>query len=52
VLEVKLGQNRALDGVYISVEEQSEILILTEKLKFKIQRFISVLKNSGSKGYK
>lgn len=50
--EVRSQSYRALDWEYISPEEQSEVLILTEKLKFKIQGFISVLKNSGSKGYK
>ncbi|WP_371454739.1 four helix bundle protein [Algoriphagus sp. A40] len=50
--EVRSQSYRALDGNYISSEEQSEVLILTEKLKFKIQGFISVLKNSSPKGYK
>ena len=50
--EVRSQSYRAIDGNYISAEEQSEVLILTEKLKFKIQGFISVLKNSSPKGYK
>ncbi|RIW12188.1 four helix bundle protein [Algoriphagus lacus] len=50
--EVRSQSYKALDWEYISPKEQSEVLTLTEKLKFKIQAFISVLKNSGFKGYK
>lgn len=50
--EVRSQSYRALDWEYISPEEQSEVLKLTEKIKFKIQGLISFLKNSGPKGYK
>ncbi|MCS5489165.1 four helix bundle protein [Algoriphagus limi] len=50
--EVRSQSYRALDWDYISKEEQNEILVLTEKLKFKLQGLINTLKNSGAKGYK
>lgn len=50
--EVRSQSYRALDWNYISSEEHEEILILAEKLKFKLQGLIRTLKNSGGKGYK
>ena len=50
--EVRSQSYRGLDGNYITSDEQEEVLGLTEKLKYKIQGFITVLKNSGQKGYK
>jgi len=50
--EVRSQSFRALDANFINNIEHSEILRLTEVLKFKIQSLIQVLKNSGGKGYK
>lgn len=50
--EVRSQSYRALDWKYISNEEQAEILVLTEKLKHKLQGLINTLKYSGGKGYK
>jgi four helix bundle protein len=50
--EVRSQSYRAVDWEYIIAEEQIEVLILTEKLKFKLQGLINTLKNSGGKGYK
>tara|TARA_R110002020_G_scaffold256355_2_gene470039 strand:+ start:13361 stop:13744 length:384 start_codon:yes stop_codon:yes gene_type:complete len=50
--EVRSQSFRALDAGFVDDSEQSEILRLTDILKFKIQALIQVLKNSGGKGYK
>jgi four helix bundle protein len=50
--EVRSQFYRALDAGFISEEEQQEILKISNELKFKTQAFISILKNSGGKGYK
>ena len=50
--EVRSQSYRALDWGYITELEQEEVLKLTEKIKYKTQGLIKVLKNSGGKGYK
>lgn len=50
--EVRSQSFRALDSGFINIDEHTEILRMTDVLKFKIQSLIQTLKNSNGKGYK
>ncbi|PRY88372.1 four helix bundle protein [Mongoliibacter ruber] len=50
--EVRSQSYRALDAGFITEPEQSEVLKITDSLKFKIKTLITILKNSDGKGYK